>query len=176
MSISLALWQRTQLHAAVNAATYYHHSLFGKFHNYNHVNWSRKRNVSSKCVHRGQFSPGPHPTPGFSLGILRVWRKTSKSRKFGILNFECSADKCEPSLGNKKSCKIPCNCGVKWKNIHGRWLSKNCSAGVWTANLLIHKTGWYTNKWNHYSTIQTPWPHSVMMWKCKQLAFINTDV
>ena len=50
--------------------------------------------------------------PGFSPGILSVRRKTSKSRKFGILNFERSADKCEPSLGNKKSCKIPCNCGV----------------------------------------------------------------
>ena len=44
---------------------------------------------------------------GFSPGILSIRRKTSKSRKFGILKFERSADKCEPSLVNKKSCKIP---------------------------------------------------------------------
>ena len=55
---------------------------------------------------------------GFSPGILSVRRETSKSRKFGILNYERLADKCEPSLGNESLAEYPATAGCNEKNIH----------------------------------------------------------
>ena len=99
--------------------------------------------------------------PGFSPGILSVRRKTSKSRKFGILNFLVR--------------RINASHLLEINTMQLQGVIKNHPRQKWCPEVdMNHQPSDSLSKL--LALAVKPLLHSGMMHHCKQLAFISTDV